>query len=65
MIDKYIDMKRWQLLVEARKRNYTEASIHHLTTHGGSEALRCSLRNDDTHEIIARMARRAGLGRRS
>ncbi len=60
MTDKYTDMKRWQLLDEARKRNYTEASIHHLTTHGGNKALRQSLRSDDTHEIITRMAQQAG-----
>lgn len=61
MTDTYSDMNRWQLLDEARKRKYTEASIHHLTTHGGDKALRQSLRSDDTHEIITRLARQAGL----
>lgn len=56
MIDKYTDMNRWQLLNEVRKRDYTEASIHHLTTQGGNEALRTSLRNDECYDIIIRMA---------
>lgn len=63
MTDKYTGMSRLQLLSEARKREYTEAEIHHLTTHGGDKALRYALRNDDTHEIITRMARQVGQQR--
>ena len=52
----YTSWNKWQLLIEMRKRKYTESSIAFIMSHGGKEAMRRSLQNDDVHDTIIRVA---------
>ena len=54
--DNYDNMNKQDLLVEMRKRGYTEVSILHLAKRG-SVTMRTSLRNDDVHDVITKLAK--------